>query len=71
MHYDNSWFFKRFKLINKFFFTTFPGHVYLLLVNLTEVTYLIICQIEHLIKLEEKKNHLGQNDQWLLINWDI
>jgi hypothetical protein len=46
-------------------------HVYVWLVNLTKVTYLLICQIEHLIKLNKKNDHIGQNDQWLLINWDI
>jgi hypothetical protein len=29
-------------------------HVYFLLVTLTKVTYLTMCQIEHLIKLDKK-----------------
>jgi hypothetical protein len=35
-------------------------HVYFLLVNLTKVTYLIICQIEHLIKLDKKMTTLAK-----------
>jgi hypothetical protein len=39
-------------------------------INLTNVTYLNICQIEHLVKLD-KRNHIRQNEQWLLVNEDI
>jgi hypothetical protein len=46
-------------------------HVYFLLVNLIKLNYFIICQIEHLIKLNKKNDHLGQNDQWLIIKLDI
>jgi hypothetical protein len=33
-------------------------HVYFLLVNLIKLTYLIICQIEHLVKLDKKMTTL-------------
>jgi hypothetical protein len=29
-------------------------HVYFLLANLIKITYLIICQIEHLVKMNKK-----------------
>jgi len=42
------------------FFTSpwLKWHVYFLLVNLIKVTYLIICQIEHLVKLDKKMTTL-------------
>jgi hypothetical protein len=65
IHYYNSWFFKRFKLINKSLLTSGHVHfnyrpkawmnVYFLLVNLTKVAYLTICQIEYIIKLYKAK----------------
>jgi hypothetical protein len=32
------------------------------------MTYLTTYQIEHLVKLDKKFDHFGQNDQWLLVN---
>ncbi len=80
-HYYNSWFFKRSKLISKYFLTNEYEHFdyrprawmicVFLSVNFIKVTYLIICQIKHLVKLDKKYDHLGQNDQWLLNNSNI
>jgi hypothetical protein len=52
-------------------------HVYFLLVNLTKMTYLTICQIEHLVKLTKQNDILNQDGQWcssqmehpMLLNW--
>jgi hypothetical protein len=31
----------------------------------------IICQLGHIIKLDKKIGHFGQNGQWCLIKWNI
>jgi hypothetical protein len=80
-HYYNSWFFKGpswltslFLLTDMYILTIGLGlewHVYFWLVtNLTKVTYLTIHKIKH-SQVEQKNDHLGQNDQWFLVNYDI
>ncbi len=54
-HYYNSWFSKRSKLTRSM---GLEWHVYFLLINLTKVIYLTICQIEHLVKLNKKMTTL-------------
>jgi hypothetical protein len=43
-------------------------HVYVPLVNLIKVTYMSNWTSS---QVEQKNDHIDQNDQWLLVNWDI
>jgi hypothetical protein len=59
-----SWLISHFLQVAMYVLITSMGlewHVYFLLVNLTKLTYLIICQIKHLVKM----------DNGVFVKWEI
>ncbi len=58
---DPSWLTSLFLLMDMYILTIGPRlewHMYFLMVNLIKVTYLIICQVEHLIRFNKKMTTL-------------
>jgi len=58
---DPSWLTSLFLLMDMYILTIGPRlewHMYFLMVNLIKMTYLIICQVEHLIRFNKKMTTL-------------